>query len=269
MKPHNDDQLLNCAFGDITPDEAMRIEADAARNAELRERLDSYQNLRAGLRALGDKVPDHQLSNERLRDAILARGLSTTARPISSPRWWQMAWMPIAAAAIAAVVFMAKPNRPVTPSVAIKQGDNLFVVPTIDAPKASEAVAMRVSDDDAIAARNYAAVLGGMPIEGSAPSPRQREAVRPSPTSRRMSEGRTVPSAPMAMIASGGTGLAAAAAPTGPSAAFGSGAPSMDAPARDDVATHPIVLIDSEPDANTGASRATEVGSPSNVIVGG
>lgn len=110
MNSHHEEKLLNCAFGDISPEEAMRIEAEAARNPELRQRLDDYQSMRAGLRSLGDHVPEHQLSNERLRDAILARGLSTTAGASSptGPKWWQIAWMPVAAAAIAAVVFMAK-----------------------------------------------------------------------------------------------------------------------------------------------------------------
>ncbi|MER3496910.1 MAG: hypothetical protein C4320_09210, partial [Armatimonadota bacterium] len=60
------------------------------------------------------EVPPMQLSNERLRDAILKTGLNDTHSTKVLP-WWSWAWAPLAAAALVVVVLprMQAPPAPV------------------------------------------------------------------------------------------------------------------------------------------------------------
>jgi hypothetical protein len=67
------------------------------------ESLKQFRQIRDGLRQLAD-VPEHQLSNERLRQAILQQGLKPkrTAEPILS---WL--WMPVATCSAVAILLIS------------------------------------------------------------------------------------------------------------------------------------------------------------------
>ena len=105
-----EDKLAQLAFGDLSPDEAARIEAQAKNDPEALHALNTYVGMRAELRDLKD-VPQDQLSKERLRDAILAQGLKPGAEKKSRP--WAWAWMPLATGAL---VFALMISRGPTPS---------------------------------------------------------------------------------------------------------------------------------------------------------
>lgn len=75
MNRRLDDDLARLAFGDMTEREAKVMRDSIEGDADSSDRLNQYELLRGGLRKLRDVPPD-QLSSERVREAILARGLS-------------------------------------------------------------------------------------------------------------------------------------------------------------------------------------------------
>jgi hypothetical protein len=91
-----EDLIARQAFGDLSQAEEEMLNAQLDLNPELQRLAQSYQHLRMDLSSL-KHVPDHQLSNERLRTAILERGLD---RPKPVNRWAWL-WMPAAAASVA------------------------------------------------------------------------------------------------------------------------------------------------------------------------
>ncbi len=66
--------------------------------------------LSEGLRELRD-VPPHGLSNERLRDRLLAHGLDAKPAPSATPAWWAWALAPAAAALVVFAVAPALSSR--------------------------------------------------------------------------------------------------------------------------------------------------------------
>ena len=62
----------------------------------------AFMHLRQDLRMLND-VPEHQMSNERLRDAILAASIQKKASPASG--LWNVLWVPTAACAFVVAYF--------------------------------------------------------------------------------------------------------------------------------------------------------------------
>lgn len=106
-----EERLARLAFGDLTPEEARKLEQDAVGNPEASRVLMEYQAMRDGLRGLGADVPADQMSKERLRDAILGQGLRPApAEPARNGLTWL--WMPTVACAIAFGIFTVRNNMP-------------------------------------------------------------------------------------------------------------------------------------------------------------
>jgi hypothetical protein len=115
MKRKLEDRLARLAFDDVSASESAELERIAADDAETARTLNEYRSMRAALRDLAD-VPAHQLSNERLRDAILGQGLKT--KPVSTDLSWL--WMSGIACASVAILFIAMGrNRSANPQIYI------------------------------------------------------------------------------------------------------------------------------------------------------
>lgn len=271
-----DEKLIELAFGDLPEEEATRVVGEASQDPEAARALQDYRDMRDGLRKLSD-IPPHQLSNERLRAAILNRGAAKPARP-AGISWL---WMPAAAAVLTLGTLMIRQMQTPTvePSVAIKESTNPLQIPDLDVP-----VAGGTTFDGATMATKAPApdITESAPRVADAPTTssanRIASAARRSP--RRSIETRpkaapkvddTPISADMVALASNvgnriadGSGARNEAAPAPMTMA---GATAMRAPAP--TPKTPIIIIEAETDALTGAQRATEVDNASNVLVGG
>ena len=113
MISSREDRLVRYAFGDVSDHERAEVEALIARDPEARRTVDQYASMRDDLGRMRE-VPEDQMSRERLRDAILARGLRTDPLPVSRSRW-QWLWMPVAACALA-FAYVAIPHSAPTAS---------------------------------------------------------------------------------------------------------------------------------------------------------
>ena len=91
------DQLMRLSFGELTPEEAGVVQREAAGDPESRQMMRDCQSMRSDLGLLKNIPPD-QLSTERLKQAILAKGLEPAPSTGSSFGW---VWMPVTVALIA------------------------------------------------------------------------------------------------------------------------------------------------------------------------
>lgn len=113
MKRKLEERLARLAFDDLSPSETAELERLAASDTEAARMLNEYRSMRNGLRDLAD-VPPHQLSNDRLRDAILGQGLRV--KPQAADLSWL--WMSGTACTAAAILFVfLGRNRPVATEV--------------------------------------------------------------------------------------------------------------------------------------------------------
>jgi hypothetical protein len=104
MRKRTEDKILAAVF----EDEHLPVKLSAAEQ----RRVDEYQQIRMTLQLLKD-VPEDQMSKERLRDAILNRGLDTP--PPVAPRWrWQVIAMPLASFALAYIGMSVVNSMPAT-----------------------------------------------------------------------------------------------------------------------------------------------------------
>ncbi len=111
MKKRLEDQLLELAFDPRQDSIPAEIEADPAAHM----RLNEYRTMKSALGQLRD-IPEHQLSTERLREALLHQGLK---RRFQFP-WQLTAYGSVACAVVVCAFFTSKVFRPVqqTPSSA-------------------------------------------------------------------------------------------------------------------------------------------------------
>lgn len=244
-----EEKLAMLAFGDISPEEARELERKAASHPEAQKALDQYRAMRAELRNLGEAVPPDQLSKERLRDAILGQGLKPKPVANESRNWF---WMPILAGAAAFSIFWFRPTQTVEPQLVL-DGSSV-------ASLEKEAVKPLVSTQPT--------VIKPIPVKklvvsnDAKPKPERRRR-RPEPIvieSAEYAENNEfmVDSGPMPMDVpkekTAREDVKSALVASSTNEAHNSG---------------PIILIDTHKDAATGASGATEVGTASNVLVGG
>jgi hypothetical protein len=252
-----EDAMVRLAFGDVTPEEVVALEREAAKNPEAARTLASYRRMRDGLRDLYD-VPADQLSKERLRDAILSSGLKP--QPTQSQRGW--VWMPVAAAALVFGITMMRHN-------------NSMVVPTV------------VGGSDAVALHNSAPIIdfrqgpdskatgpvarndvrrplfsGGMAPETKSVS---RKTSRHS--HRRVEEDAAELQDLVARIMPDNSGDDMPPDMKHPSA--NAAVADTSAKTSTETAAQPIVLIEGAKDNDTGAQKATEVDSSKNVRTSG
>ncbi len=247
-----EEKLAQLAFGDLSEGEARQLELEADRDPEARRALMMYKDMRNSLRGLAE-IPEDQFSKERLRDAILTQGLKPApTRPISNRTWL---WMPVAACALGFGFVMMRhsfekgrlnPEIVMGPSVT-KTTKLLGISPSI------RVAVNNTTNDSRMVHATVASVKHG-PSSGRHRSHRHSidsestpdlSASWPELTYEGFDPGITH-----------GPAVTAASLPQ----------PTTVASTADN---GPIVFIDQDKDALTGAQHATEVGSASNVLVGG
>jgi hypothetical protein len=259
-----EDAMVRLAFGDVSPEEAAALEREAMKDPDAARSLASYRRMREGLKDLHD-VPQDQLSKERLRDAILNQGLKP--KPVANQRSWL--WMPAAAAALAfGIVFIrgASSNGPVeivgspgaslavneAPKVDFRPGGlNRGPITTPSDGKDTRVASNDVPRDSVRATEND----GSRIVRSQQRRHRQRRdglgidlenavAYLHNTVDDDSIDGNEVQPG----VAAEGNAIASAPAPE---------------------RSAPIILIDSQKDGATGAQKATELPSASNVVTSG
>ena len=248
MRRKNEEELIKLAFGDIEPQGSERAKKMLAEDAEAAKLFAGYSEIREGLKSL--KTPEHQLSTERLREAILKQGLKRQS-PLAG---WKWTFAPLAVAAAAFLITLRMGGQPTSGNFAdipSDQGTKSTIQNPIDfnstsrdpiivpAPEVSQPSVERNSERFASASR----------------------------TSGRSSASRTARSTSASLIANRLPALSPADfSRSAIDGALPAGALALNLETSEE---QPIVLIGSESDESTGANRATEVSSASNVVIGG
>jgi len=247
MKGKFEDKLAKLAFGELNSDEAARLEREVQSDPEALRTLSMYKDMRSGLRSLSD-IPEDQFSKERLRDAILTQGLKPVpTRPVSNRTWL---WMPAAACALGFALMYGQGmfRHSAGPKLVINS-DQAGLHSTIKSPiefdpkptDGSKLVAVNTPKPSASLTKDMLPKVDPDEVD-----PRILVSVPINDDSYDPDLGKMPEN--------------------GPSAPSGTLASIEHKPAATSV---PIVLIDQDTDQQTGACKATEVGSSSNVLVGG
>ncbi len=261
MKGKFDDKLAQLAFGELSSEEARRFELEVQNDPEAQRTLMTYREMREGLKGMSE-VPEDQFSKERLRDAILAQGLKPLPpRPVSNRGWL---WMPALACALGfGIVFAQKTifRQNVPPAIMLDSakipsvdaegpdGPLVFkpVKPTATTLALPQPAVRRVANNDAADKLQRDRDPNEFDKAIMAHDLQNDEEYDPN-----LGDPSSVKSqAPPTRVA------ITTSTPVGAGSSAGSSS------------TGPIVLIDEDKDAQTGACKATEVGSSSNVLVGG
>lgn len=285
MRKKFEEELAMLAFGDVDAESARRLELQTQADPDASETFQTYCRMKDELRSLCDDVPADQLSKERLREAILTRGLREH-KP--APRFGWL-WMP-AAAAVLAFSFVALKGR--IPMGAASTGPVVLDYSDGKMPAMPGVGVTRPEIGSAVAANP---IRTKVVVE----KPSTTVAMNTDRGQRNRREGYVLPedrtsdgsarlmSASVDLMADAGLNRGEShssalsfdsdistkkAIEEKPQHAFSNrdqmamrGAPTPEAPAS----SPKIVLIQSETDANTGTLRATEVESTANVVVGG
>jgi hypothetical protein len=260
MKRSQQDELIQLAFGELKKDRADQLRAKMS--ADESAFVMDFEEIRKDLKRL--PVPEHQLSTERLRDAILSQGLHPKRQ---APLWLRFAWVPAAAVAAIAFAQVMSLGQGHTPNAA-QEPVAMSVSPadeTTGAHLDSAVDAVRTGIDGIL--RPAESGQPAMSMASSAKTIRRsarNESVR-NLTSRGSSETSTVePSASTALLMANAI-TAAAPVETGESdampATFAAPATTQEKPG--------VIMIGTEKDAVTGANKASEVTSTGNVGISG
>jgi len=272
VKKKVEDQLLMMAFGDLSAEEVAKVQAQASVDPEAARTLHAYSRMKEELKLLSDVPPD-QLSTERLREAILARGLREP-RPVSRPTWL---WMPAVAAVAAFALVVVKGNlqHPAPMMTALVDKTDGKSLPGMD-PIKIVTPAPTVSHSNVVNPPSITKESGSTVVAYLEPG--QNRHVRRSRYDALASRG----SEPVASTSGSIIGNASAeglssmdaSAPSAASASLTSfdGNSKMDSdPNREAPADSKpgLVVIQSETDSQMGTHKATEVANSANVVVGG
>ena len=240
MKKNRLDQLISAAFGD------EGIELGRLTDEEQRQ-FDALQSVSDGLKGLRD-VPECQLSNERLRNAILNGAVKQRSFP-----GWGIATATVVCSALAVLVLQSRFNRAPEQQQPVAQN--------------TEQTAPAVKADDAGSAKTTetkVAVQGSPIVDNTAPV--KRVATRTTPHADPVAAESPIPEY---MVLAGRDPNAVDLAPVSFSGDVHISIPS-------DVGTKPVeadrsgvVVVDADQTNSNGAYEATEVTSYGNVVFGG
>lgn len=275
MNRRLEDEIARLAFGDLPPARAAALERLAETDPEVKKALAAYSGLKRGLQALSPPV-EHQLSSERLRREILEQGLGAPTRAAFDFRWLIL---PAAAAAAFFVVqglprlgggandvplLVKAPASDDGTRVALREPDvrqpeSSVTAPSVPAPVVSTAPSASRPQTGRRSQKPAASSGSGIVASSASGTRVASKSVDLRPNEALAQPAVGVASAP-------GAAMKAADAVPAPES-FGGNVGSAGlaaAPAKRD----PIVVIQPVRDAATGAFRATEVASPSNVLIG-
>lgn len=241
MSRKRTDQLLRLAFDDVKNENQVHLSEEETREVA------SYRRLRSDLRLLND-IPPHQLSNERLRDAVLGQGLKPVAPAFSV---WNWLWMPAAAGVLAFTIVMLRPRRSSEPQIML----------TPPAMTASGMVAFR----DALKKPSFedTTIIDHSPLIDAVASPSTvAETVRPIRRRPSNAVGKSALRSAVEEIDWSATVASISSSPT-------SARPPVREASETPAGASNIVIIDQDRNAVDTTPRATEIGNPSNVLIGG
>lgn len=260
MKKVPEEELIRIAFGEASEEESRRLLADSDPGTAMK--LDLYRRLRADLRDMATDVPEPQLSQERLQEAILRAGLKRERRAWS----WSWAFAPMAALAIGVLFINRRPDL-VEP-----------LQPTRETIEAPEAAAPAPDADKAVKVHEATApvseIVAPAAKAGHVSAPSARRVVRTPVGARDKLVAVTTPDRLVAGTMKNLAALGMADRTTHAASRGGADSrpASPDAPTTALSAAVPadamVVLIATETDAATGANLAIEVASTSNVVIG-
>lgn len=256
MKRKHEEELIKLAFGDLDGDSG-RAKQLLEEDAEAAKLFAGYDEIRQGLKQLARPVPEHQLSTERLREAILRDGLKR--EKTSGGFNWRWALAPTAVMACAFLITLKATNDPnvlpegissITTSEFSAGGSKVDSAPIdfVETPSNAAALAAKANSTATEPAPEREPRLNttGLVASASEGSTRVRSASMPIARTAALSP------AEISNLAIDG------ALPAGAVAMVDSAAVETS-----------IVIINADIDDATGAKRATEVTSASNVIIGG
>lgn len=253
-----EDKLVDLAFGELTPEDAVRVEAATARDHQAAHLLSAYRDLKGDLKLLAD-IPEPQISTDRLRDAILSSGLQQAPKetPANSRRWL---WMPAGACVLAFAAVMLRGQFAQSGEPHLVGLDSVASRVSLPEPQPFSAMTKSV---DRIQAKIVATQTQAKqePIVAATTRRQRRHHVRGYLASRMNNAADKSPSNETLVIKAppidGGAALNA------------SNEYAMENKSDKTSSSGPIVLIADDKDAGTGTQLATEVQSASNVLVGG
>lgn len=268
MRKKIEEELAKLAFGDLSADEASRLELRTQSDPEAADAYETYRRMKDELKMLSVEVPDNQLSKERLREAILTRGLKHS-EPAATRNTWL--WMPVAAAVLAFGAFYMKGRLPMSGYESAVVFDQPAVAATEWLPEFNASLPqVREFDFSASSGdEERAKVLSDKPSSQVAMNPVRKSSRIRSANLKADDSTEAEIDVPESVSYPSGARSSALETPFD----FGSGSAAESATALADVspvaAPATIIVIQSETDAATGALKATEVGDPANVLVGG
>ncbi|HEY3782402.1 MAG TPA: hypothetical protein VGL56_15070 [Fimbriimonadaceae bacterium] len=265
MKRRDEDRIIDLAFGEIPDSEAGRLQEQYNSNPAAAQTLSQFKRLKADLPLLND-IPDHQISTERLREAILRGGLK------QKRNYW--AWSLVPALAAAASLFFLLPRNPSAQTVSRVQ---------TPAPETTVAFETLPSQESAFHPETELTNLNhAVRSTYSYGSDNNGDDAKPALKQPEKRKREYVPaelnSSMVALNSAGQAGDAVIpqteAAPANQPA---SQAPTdlTAAPPADDTSAaamndpQKIIVVHDAEDNSTGAQQATEVDPTSNVVVGG
>ena len=259
MRRKLEDEAARLAFGDMNPQEAEKLRQKVAGDRKAEAVVQAYADMRDGLKSLAE-IPEDQFSKDRLRDAILTQGLKPVPTRVRNNRNWL--WMPATASAMGFVLMFS------VQMLHRRSGPTNIVV---NAPKGyslGSSILPPNSSASGVSAKSAGLTASNLGHGHSAVE--SSTSVDPDEVDPRISASNFVSGEDDAAVdpdlGSRPTGPNLAALPvTDGNLASLTASNNSPKPAS----AEPIILIDQDKDDQTGACRATEVGSSSNVLVGG
>ncbi len=267
MRKKIEEELAKLAFGDLDADTARRLELHTQSDPEATRTFESYCRMKEELRSLCDDVPADQLSKDRLREAILTRGLKEH-RPVARFNWL---WMPAAAAVLAFSFVALKGRIPMggtsAPMVLDYSGPSSDIPGVgVQRPTPIDRVANDITPSKIVVDKPSATVA----MRSDQPRRSRRENYEPQASRAEETQlmgafvNLTEENAP-ASEALTNTPIFDGVPVIEPEAKIAARGEAL----RGEAPAPKIVLIQTETDAHTGTLRATEVESTANVVVGG
>lgn len=279
MNRRNEEKLINLAFGELSQEEAAALQAQMSADPKTARLLSDYRQIKTDLPRLND-IPEMQLSGDRLRDAILQRGLKKTNR------WPLLGWMvaPGLAALLAVALFVHKPEA-FTPQSTAQSAEPKAEAPVADMVAMTAPMKTSVFAPDTEVTNPHKAIRSDISYGSSEPAVTEKAAPAPAPPaetevsapvvhhlSSMKSHGPRVDEQPVE--AAPAPAVVAVAEPPVTEPADTAVAADFQ-PTVDDVAllshdhSEKMVVVDPSKDSSTGAQKATEVSSSTDVMVGG
>jgi hypothetical protein len=265
MKRRDEDRIIDLAFGEIPGSEATRLEQQLSSNPAAAQTLSQFKRLKTDMALLND-IPDHQISTERIREAILRGGLK------QKRNYWAWSLVPALAAAASLVVMFSRTSASETAS-RVQPSQPESIVAFEQAPVRENVFHPETELTDL----NHA--VRSTYSYGSAPNGEGALAVKHS--ERRKRENFASQDVNSGMVALSNTDQTGDAVVPTPDAAPAN-QPAEQVPGdltaasnADDTSASPtsdsqkIIVVHDAQDGSTGAQQATEVDPTSHVVVGG